>query len=117
MFELNTAIKVFLALGATDMRKSINGLSLLVSEHLKLDPFSGSIFVFCNKKKNMLKILYWDTNGFCLWHKRLEKEFFKWPSSEDQILGIGKKELIWLTDGLDIYQTDAHKSIKYSAVF
>ena len=75
MFELSTAIKVFLALGATDMRKSINGLSLLVSEHLKLDPFSGSIFVFCNKKKNMLKILYWDTNGFCLWYKRLEKNF------------------------------------------
>jgi transposase len=117
MFELNTAVKVFLALGATDMRKSINGLSLLVSEYLNLDPFSGNMFVFCNKKKTMLKILYWDTNGFCLWHKRLEKEFFRWPSSEKETITIGKKELIWLTDGLDIHRTDAHKSIKYSALF
>jgi len=117
MFELNYAIKVFLALGATDMRKSINGLSLLVSEYLELDPFSGSMFVFCNKRQNMIKILYWDTNGFCLWHKRLEKDVFKWPSSKEQVLSIGKRELMWLTDGLTIHQSDAHKSIKYSAVF
>lgn len=73
MFLSSVNIKVYLAMGNTDMRKSINGLSILVSENLELDPFSGHLFAFCNKKRNMLKILYWDRNGFCLWHKRLEK--------------------------------------------
>ena len=60
MFMPSANIKVYLAIGFTDMRKSINGLSILVSEHLALNPFSGHLFVFCNKKRNMVKILYWD---------------------------------------------------------
>lgn len=117
MFLPSTNIKVYLAMGNTDMRKSINGLSILVSEHLELDPFSGHLFVFCNRKRNMIKILYWDRNGFCLWHKRLEKHSFKWPSSKEEIISIGKRELTWLMDGLDIRQRDAHKSLKYSTIY
>ena len=71
-----THVRVFLATGNTDMRKSINGLSILVAQHLEMDPLSGHLFVFCNKRQNMVKILYWDRNGFCLWHKRLEKQSF-----------------------------------------
>jgi len=89
------------------MRKSIDGLSILVSETLNLDPFSGHIFVFCNRKQNILKILYWDRNGFCLWHKRLEKDHFQWPKSKDEILTIDAKELSWLMDGLSIHQEKA----------
>jgi len=66
-------IRVYLALGATDMRKAINGLSVLVEQAMDLDPFSGDLFVFCNRRHTILKILYWDANGFCLWHKRLEE--------------------------------------------
>jgi transposase len=55
------------------MRKSIDGLSILVSEKFNLDPFSGHLFVFSNRKQNIVKILYWDCNGFCLWHKRLDR--------------------------------------------
>ena len=117
MFLPSANIKVYLALGNTDMRKSINGLSILVSEHLELDPFSGHLFAFCNKKRNMLKILYWDRNGFCLWHKRLEKHSFRWPSSKKEIMTIGKRELIWLMDGIDIHQKQAHKTLKYSTLF
>jgi len=58
--------KVYLALGNTDMRKAINGLSILVQESMDIDPFSGHLFVFCNRKRNIIKILYWDRNGFCL---------------------------------------------------
>ena len=68
-------IKVYLALGATDMRKSINGLSILVSKQMDLDPFSGHLFVFCNRKKNMIKVLFWDRNGFCLWHNYLSSHY------------------------------------------
>ena len=66
------------AMGETDMRKSVNGLSLIVSDMLDLDPFSGHLFVFCNRRRNILKILYWDRNGFCMWYKRLEEDRFRW---------------------------------------
>lgn len=117
MFLSSSNIKVYLAMGITDMRKSIDGLSILVSEHLELDPFSGHLFVFCNRKRNMIKILYWDRNGFCLWHKRLEKHFFKWPASKEEIMTIEKRELTWLMDGLNVHQKEAHDSLKYSTVY
>ncbi|ACN17011.1 transposase (IS66 family protein) [Desulforapulum autotrophicum HRM2] len=117
MFLTSSNIRVYLAMGITDMRKSIDGLSILVSEHLELDPFSGHLFVFCNRKRNMIKILYWDRNGFCLWHKRLEKHFFKWPTSKEEIMTIEKRELTWLMDGLNIHQKEAHNSLKYSTLY
>ncbi len=117
MFLTSTNTKVYLSLGATDMRKSIDGLSILVSEHLVQNPFSGHLFAFCNRRRNMLKILYWDRNGFCLWHKRLEKHTFKWPVSMREVMTIGQRELSWLMDGLDIQQKKAHENLDFSAVF
>jgi transposase len=110
-------MKVYLALGNTDMRKSINGLSILVESSMELDPFSGHLFVFCNRRRNMLKVLYWDRNGFCLWHKRLEKHRFRWPKGEMDICQIGQRELMWLIEGLEIQQKGAHKSLAYSMTY
>ena len=73
MMPLAGGVRVYLATGVTDMRKSINTLSILVAEQMDLDPLSGHLFAFCNRKRDTLKILYWDRNGFCLWHKRLEQ--------------------------------------------
>lgn len=109
-------IKVFVALGATDMRKSINGLSLLVSEYFDLSPFSGHLFVFCNRRRNILKILYWDMNGFCLWQKRLEKDRFHWPDCGKELEEISHRELLRLIDGIDMNQPLAHKSLTYGNV-
>jgi transposase len=106
--------RVYLAIGVTDMRKQINGLSILVEQHLSLNPFSGDLFVFCNRRRNMIKILYWDKNGFCLWHKRLEEHRFQWPKSEKEVLTIGSRELNWLLDGLDF--TRAHQRLNYRKV-
>jgi len=106
--------RVFLALGSTDMRKAINGLSIMVEQHLSRDPFSGDLFVFCNRRRNMIKILYWDKNGFCLWHKRLEEHKFQWPESAEEVVMIGPRELEWLLDGLDF--TSAHQRLFYRAV-
>jgi transposase len=94
--------KVYLALGNIDMRKAINGLSMLVEAHLELDPFSGHLFVFCNRRRNIIKILYWDTNGFCLWYKRLKKDVFRWPESEADVWRIDHRQLTWLLDGLEV---------------
>lgn len=110
------AAKVFLAIGHTDMRKSINGLSILVENNMELDPFCGHLFGFCNRKRDIVKILYWDRNGFCLWHKRLEKDRFQWPESAKDVLNIGTRELNWLIDGLSIDQHGAHRRLSYSTV-
>jgi transposase len=108
--------QVYLALGDTDMRKGINGLSILVADQLALDPFSGSLFVFCNRQRSLIKILYWHGNGFCLWQKRLERERFQWPKSAAEVMRIEQRALNWLLDGLAIQQQMAHKQLDYSGV-
>lgn len=107
-------VKVYLAGGSTDMRKSINGLSLLVEGAMGHDPLSGSLFVFCNRKKTILKLLYWDRNGFCLWQKRLEKDRFKWPDKGSKTMTITTRELMWLIDGLDIIPLMNRPRLPYS---
>ena len=101
-FSIN---KVHLALGPTDMRKSIDGLALIVKESFKLDPFSSNLFVFCNRKKDKIKILYWDHNGFWLYYKRLEKGVFKWPNNNSDVMDVSQRELNWLLDGLILSET------------
>ena len=116
MLSALPGVKVYLAMGITDMRKAINGLSILVEDQMELDPFTGHLFGFCNRKRDIIKILYWDRNGFCLWQKRLEKDRFRWPESEEDIMGIGNRELSWLVDGLSIAQHEAHERLVYSSM-
>jgi transposase len=71
---------IYLVSGATDMRKSIDGLSLIVADVLDMDPLSQAWFIFCNRSRDKIKILFWDTNGFWLYYRRLEKGRFKWPT-------------------------------------
>ena len=70
---------VYLHREPVDFRKAINGLPLIVEQTMSLSPFESALFVFCNKRRDQLKVLYWDHTGFCLWQKRLEKDKFKWP--------------------------------------
>lgn len=114
MLAVTPELKVYVAIGATDMRNSINGLALLVENHFQLDLFSGSLFAFCNRKKDRVKILYWDRNGFCLWMKRLEQDVFHWPETEQDILEVSRTALDWLLHGLDLRQ--AHRQLTYSSV-
>lgn len=114
MFSSASQMRVYVALGSTDMRKSINGLSLLVADQFDLDLFSGSLFAFCNRKRDIVKILYWADNGFCIWMKRLEKDFFRWPESEQEVMEVSRSALGWLLSGLDFSQ--AHKRLKNFSV-
>lgn len=103
---------VYLAPGVTDMRKSINGLSLIVSEQFGHDPFAGSIFVFCNRSRDKLKILYWECNGFWLYYRRLDKGKFQWPIElNEHPLSLTLRELHWLLEGLSYQQVQAHTAI------
>ncbi|PMO63177.1 transposase [Vibrio breoganii] len=103
---------VYLVSGVTDMRKSIDGLSLIVAETLEMDPFSESWFIFCNRGRDKLKILFWDTNGFWLYYRRLEKGRFKWPAPQsDNKIHISKQQLQWLLSGLDLSHPCAHRPL------
>jgi len=105
--------QVYLACGSTDLRKSIDGLAVLVKEGFKLDPFAPILFVFCNRKRDKLKILQWEHNGFWLHYRRLEKGKFQWPTrdSAGKVAPVSRRELHWLLDGLSLYQRQAHQEV------
>lgn len=104
--------QVFLATGNTDLRKSIDGLAILVKECFNLDPFSTCLFVFCNKKRDKIKILQWEHNGFWLYYRRLERGKFYWPTTKDDVVSISYREFRWLLDGLSLEQKHSHKEVR-----
>jgi hypothetical protein len=128
---------VYLACGATDLRKSIDGLAALVQQAFDLDPFSDAWFVFCNRDRDKLKLLRWDPcplrrevayhNGFWLYYRRLEKGRFKWPGASNKTDGIAgvsplatqvisRRQLSWLLDGLNLEQRRAHPAVQARSV-
>ena len=100
--------RVYLACGSTDLRKSIDGLAVLVKEGFELDPFSTCLFVFCNRKRDKIKILQWEHNGFWLYYRRLEKGKFQWPDHTGTITNISRRQLRWLIDGLPFHKQQGH---------
>lgn len=93
MINITDKTTIYLACGYTDMRKSINGLSELVLKKFELDVFDNSCFVFCNKSKDLIKILLWEDNGFWLLLRRLERNRFKWPTNETDLMKLDFSEL------------------------
>jgi transposase len=103
---------IYLHTSAVDFRKSSNGLLTIVENELELDAFSGALFIFCNKKQDKLKLLYWDKTGFALWYKRLEKHHFKWPKITDlDRLRLSEQQLQWLLGGYDVV---GHSTLNYT---
>lgn len=108
-------VRIFVRPGSTDMRKQINGLAALVQAEMEADPFSGSLYLFSGKTRRILKVLYWDRNGFCLWQKRLEQDRFPWPHTEEEAAHeIRARELKMLLAGIDFWR--AHQSLAYTTV-
>ena len=110
-------VRVRLCREPVDFRKAINGLSILVEEELELDPFSTQVFAFCNRKRNQVKLLVWERNGFVLWQKRLEKDRFPWPRLlDDEVVELTGRELNWLLDGIDVFAQKPHEELSFSSV-
>lgn len=110
------ADRVWLAAGSTDMRKSIDGLAAIVKYEMGLNPLEPAIFVFCGRRRDRIKLLYWDVNGFWLLYKRLEKGCFRWPTAGTESVLITRRQLAWLLDGLHVEQRQAHKPVNASVV-
>ena len=105
--------RIFIRPGKTDLRKGVSGLSALVTEEMKEDVFSDSVFLFCNRDRTLLKCLRWDKTGFWLAQKRLEKEKWPWPLSSEAVRNINGQQLELLLSGIDFWK--AHKELEYSA--
>jgi transposase len=107
---------VYLCREVVDFRKSISGLAVLVEQALGLDPFAQAIYVFTNRRRDRIKLLYWERNGFCLWYKRLEKQHFIWPPNlPGATVTLSVQELNWLLDGFDLWR-QPHQYLKYRSV-
>jgi transposase len=101
------ADQVYIAVGYTDMRLSIDGLAATVQQVFKLDPFSRSLFLFCGRRSDRLKALYYEGDGFVLLYKRLEQGKFCWPRKQSEVRLIAERQLRWLLEGLSIEQPKA----------
>ena len=107
-------IRIYIRPGQTDMRKAVNGLTVLVQEEMQQDPFSGSLYIFCSHDKKLIKAIYWDKTGFWLCQKRLEKEKYPWPEDESKARELNSEQLIMLLSGIDFFR--AHKELFYKKV-
>lgn len=97
-----------------DFRAGINRLATRVEQEMALSPFSGALFLFTNKRRNKVKVLYWDQSGFALWMKRLEEARFIWPQRvPEAVLTLTDEQLQWLLNGYDITLMTPHKSLHY----
>ena len=103
MMMLPPGVKIHIALGVTDMRKGLDGLAMLVQQVLRQDPFSGHLFAFRGRKANLIKIVFWDGSGLCLFSKRLEGRYFPWPRADEQgdTVSLTAEQLSMLIDGID----------------
>lgn len=105
--DIARAEQIYVACGYTDLRKSIDGLSVMVQQSFQMDPFSNALFLFCGRRCDRLKALYWEGDGFVLLYKRLERGRFQWPRSESEARQITSQQFRWLTEGLSIDQPRA----------
>ncbi len=105
--DFTGAEHIYIAIGYTDMRKGMNGLALLVQESFHLDPFSNSLFLFCGKKADRLKALYYEDDGFILLTKRLDRGRFQWPRNSSEAAELTGQQYRWLMEGLSIEQPKA----------
>jgi transposase len=112
MFGLSAAVRVYLATKPADMRKSFDGLAALASGSLALDPLSGHLFVFVNKRRDRIKILYWDRDGMAVWAKRLERGTFRIPAAASGRVEMTTAELAALLAGIDL--NTARRRVRYS---
>jgi hypothetical protein len=106
--------RIFIRPGYTDLRKTVNGLSVMIEQQMGREPFSGNVYLFCNRERKLLKAVYWDKTGFWLSQKRLEKDRYPWPQDEGEARELKVEQLQMLLAGIDFF--NAHKELWYTKV-
>lgn len=116
MIVPSSGVRVFIATQPVDFRKGIDGLAALVQEHLRLDPYSGTVFVFRAKRADRIKLLIWDGSGLVMVYKRLDDGRFRWPKVEDGVMRLSAAQLSALIEGLDWRRVHARRVARPTAV-
>lgn len=117
MLRPSPQIQAYLYMEPVDMRKSIDGLAALVESELELSPMRKALFVFCNRGRDKIKLLYWERNGFVVWYKRLEQQRFRWPRRSEFTCEVRDgRELNYLLDGFDIWTHRPHQTLYFDSV-
>jgi transposase len=114
--DISRADDIWIACGYTDMRMSIDGLAAYVKQAFGLDPMSNTLFLFCGRRRDRLKALFWENDGFVLLYKRLEAGRFQWPRSPEEAKRLSWQQLRWLLEGLSIEQKTALSKVEKSLV-
>lgn len=109
--DFDGADRIYMACGYTDLRRGIDGLSNIVAEQFQLDPFTNTLFLFCGRRRDRLKALYWEGNGFVLLYKRLENGSFQWPRTGEEAQSLTPQQYRWLMEGLHVEQPKAHRPV------
>ncbi len=109
--NFNSAEKIYIATGYTDLRRGIDGLVSIIQSEFQLNPADNCLFLFCGRRLDRIKALYWEENGFILLYKRLESGKFQWPRSDQEAREISPQQYRWLMEGLTVNQKTAHKSV------
>ena len=110
--DISGIAKIYLVTGKTDMRRSIDGLMAIIRDTYQMDPYTNAMYLFCGKRCNTIKALYFDRDGFCLIYKRLDSDGrFQWPRNADEVKAITRQEFRWLMEGLSIEQPKAIRPV------
>ena len=109
--DFTGADKVYIACGYTDLRKGIDGLASMVQQQFQLDSFTNTLFLFCVRRRDRIKGLYWEKDAFILLYKRLERGAYQWPRNENEARSLTPQQYRWLMEGLKIEQPKAHRPV------
>ena len=109
--DFTEADRIYIACGYTDLRRGIDGLACIVQQQFSLDLLSNTLFLFCGRRRDRIKALYWEGNGFVLLYKRLENGVFQWPRNEQEARELTPQQFRWLMEGLQVDQPKAHKAV------
>jgi len=109
--------RIYLYRDPVDFRKATFGLAAIVEGELGHNPFDGGLYAFTNRRRNKIKCLYWEDNGFVLYYKSLAEEKFRWPRRGEELVPLTGQQINWLLDGYDITLLTGHRKVRYESVF
>ena len=110
--DFGCSCPAYIACGYTDLRRGIDGLASLVQQQFQMDPFQRALFLFCGRRRDRIKALYWEGDGFLLLYKRLESGSFQWPRNGVEVQQLSAQQYRWLMEGLSVEQPKAHRPVE-----